>query len=128
MFHDQWQALQQQAEDGGLDFYCYVFSDNPQVAGGHPTHRHLARLNIGSKLSMDNHNGKVVLKDQDRIVATVSKQGAQLWSAKIGAIESVTVLAMIRRYRDDSEESYRSRCKVEQWELPLVEVVFNDRP
>jgi len=94
----------------------------------HPIHRHLARLNTGSKLSMDNHNGKVVLKDKDSVVAALSKQGAQYWSAKINTIESVTVLAMIRRYRDDSEESYRSRCKVEQWELPLVEVVFNERP
>jgi len=33
---------------------------------------------------------------------------------------------MIIRYRDDSEEDYQSRCKVEQWELPLVEVVFDD--
>jgi len=91
-----------------------------------PIHQHLARLNTGSRLSMENNNGKVVLKDQNRVVAVLSKQGAQFWSAKISAIESVTVLAMVRRYRDDSEESYQSRCKVEQWELPLVEVVFDD--
>jgi len=92
----------------------------------HPIHQHLARLNSGSRLSMEHSSGKVVLKDQDRVVAVLSKQGAQFWSAKINAIESVTVLAMIRRYRDDSEEGYQSRCKVEQWELPLVEVVFGD--
>ncbi|MDI1276199.1 RecQ family ATP-dependent DNA helicase [Methylobacter sp.] len=91
-----------------------------------PIHQHLARLNTGSRLSMENNNGKVVLKDQDRVVAVLSKQGAQFWSAKINAIESVTVLAMVRRYREDSEEGYQSRCKVEQWELPLVEVVFGD--
>jgi len=56
----------------------------------------------------------------------LSKQGAQFWSAKINAIKSVTVLAMIRRYREDSEEGYQSRCKVEKWELPIVEVVFDD--
>jgi len=89
-------------------------------------HQHLARLNTGSRLSMENNNGKVVLKDQDRVVAVLSKQGAQFWSAKINAIESVTVLAMIRRYREDSEEGYQARCKVGQWELPLVEVVFDD--
>jgi len=91
-----------------------------------PIHQHLARLNTGSRLSMENNNGKVVLKDQNRVVAVLSKQGAQFWSAKISAIESVTVLAMVRRYREDSEEGYQSRCKVEQWELPLVEVVFDD--
>jgi len=93
----------------------------------HSIHRHLARLNTGSKLSMDNHNGKVVLKDQDKIVAALSKYAAEFWSPRISVVESVTVLAMIRRYRNDSEESYQSRCKVEQWELPLVEVVFNER-
>ncbi|MGZ5053893.1 MAG: RecQ family ATP-dependent DNA helicase [Methylobacter sp.] len=92
-----------------------------------PIHRQLARLSAGSRLRMENNNGKVVLTDQDRIVAALSKQVTQQWSAKINAIESVTVLAMIRRYRDDSEEPYRSRCKVEQWELPLVEVVFDER-
>ncbi|WP_031437136.1 hypothetical protein [Methylobacter tundripaludum] len=56
----------------------------------------------------------------------LSKQGAQFWSAKISVIESVTVLAMVRRYREDSEEGYQARCKVERWELPLVEVVFGD--
>ncbi|MGZ8234739.1 MULTISPECIES: RecQ family ATP-dependent DNA helicase [Methylobacter] len=91
-----------------------------------PIHQHLARLNTGSRLSMENNNGKVVLKDQDRVVAVLSKQGAQFWTAKINAIESVTVLAMVRRYREDSEESYQARCKVGQWELPLVEVVFDD--
>ena len=92
----------------------------------HPIHQHLARLNTGSRLSMENSNGKVVLKNKGRIVAALSKQGVLAWSAKINAIESVTVLAMIRRYRNDSEESYQSRCKVEQWELPLIEVVFDD--
>ncbi len=95
-----------------------------RFAASDPIHRHLAGLNTGSRLSMEHGNGKVVLKDQGRVVAALSKQAAQLWTAKIDAIESVTVLAMIRRYRDDSEESYQSRCKVEQWELPLVEVVF----
>ncbi|MDO9269721.1 MAG: RecQ family ATP-dependent DNA helicase [Methylobacter sp.] len=91
-----------------------------------PIHQHLARLNTGSRLSMENNNGKVVLKDQDRVVAVLSKQGVQFWTSKINAIESVTVLAMVRRYREDSEEGYQARCKVEQWELPLVEVVFGD--
>jgi ATP-dependent DNA helicase RecQ len=89
-------------------------------------HQHLARMNTGSRLSLERNNGKVLLKDDDRIVALLSKQGAQFWSDIIDAVESVTVLAMIRRFRNDSEEAYQSRCKVEQWELPLVEVVLNE--
>jgi ATP-dependent DNA helicase RecQ len=92
----------------------------------HPIHRHLARLNTGSRLTLELNNDKVVLKDNAMVVAQLSKQAAQFWSARIDAVESITVLAMIRRYQDDSEEAYRSRCKVEQWELPVVEIVFDD--
>ncbi|MCK9394519.1 MAG: hypothetical protein M0Q44_02895 [Methylobacter sp.] len=94
----------------------------------HPIHRQLARLDAGFQLNVEQSNGKVVLKDGDRPVAVLSKQAARLWSAKTDFIESATVLAMIRRYRDDSEDSYQSRCKAEQWELPLVEIVFDDSP
>ena len=96
-----------------------------RFAISHPIHQHLARLNTGSRLSLEHSNGKVVLKDDSMIVAQLSKQGAQSWSAKINAIESVTVLAMIRRYRSDSDVAYQTRCKAEQWELPLVEIVFD---
>jgi len=82
-------------------------------------------LNTGSRLSLEHSNGKVVLKDDSMIVAQLSKQGAQSWSAKINAVESVTVLAMIMRYRSDSDEAYQTLCKAEQWELPLVEIVFD---
>ncbi|MGZ8193170.1 MAG: hypothetical protein ACXWTW_06445 [Methylobacter sp.] len=92
-------------------------------AASHPLHPSLARLTSGSQLALENENGKLVLKDRGVTVAVLSKQGTQEWLAKITAIESVTVLAMIRRYRDDSEEHYQSRCKVEQWEIPLVEIV-----
>jgi ATP-dependent DNA helicase RecQ len=92
-------------------------------AASHPIHQSLARLKSGSRLAIENENGKLVLKDRDVTVAVLSKQSTQEWLAKINKIESVSVLAMIRRYRDDSEEDYQSRCKVEQWEIPLVEIV-----
>ncbi|MBL6986547.1 MAG: RecQ family ATP-dependent DNA helicase [Methylobacter sp.] len=94
-------------------------------AVSHPIHRHLARLNIGSRLSMEHNNGKVVLTDEGTIIAQLSARAVQHWTVKVDAVESVTVLAIIKRYRDDSEESYQSRCKVDQWEMPLVEVVFD---
>jgi len=92
-----------------------------------PVHQHLVQLKTGSRLSMDYSNGKVLLKNQGTTVAALSKQASQVWSGQISTIVSVTVLAMIKWYREDSEESYQSRCKVEQWELPLVEIVFDDK-
>jgi ATP-dependent DNA helicase RecQ len=87
-------------------------------------HQHLAALSPGSLLSFAIINGKVVLQHGDVTVARLSQKGQQEWSDKLAGIETVRVIAMIRSYRDDSEEIYRSRCKVEQWEIPLVELVY----
>ena len=90
----------------------------------HPIHQHLAALSPGSLLSIANINGKVVLQHGEVTVARLSQKGHQEWADKLERIETVRVIAMIKRYRDDSEESYRSRCKVEEWEIPMVELVY----
>ncbi len=90
----------------------------------HPIHAQLAQLQAGSLMSMVYSNGKVLLKHQDKTVAVLSRQATHSWVDKLNTIVSVTVLAMIKRFQTDCEESYQSRCKVAQWELPLVEVIF----
>jgi ATP-dependent DNA helicase RecQ len=37
-------------------------------------------------------------------------------------VKSVSIIAMITRYKTDNEEQYQTRCKVEQWEVPMLEV------
>ncbi|MGZ8237933.1 MAG: RecQ family ATP-dependent DNA helicase [Methylobacter sp.] len=87
-------------------------------------HQHLSKLTPGSLLSIADNSGKVVLQHGEVTVAMLSKKGHQEWADKLPRIESIRVIAMIKRYRDDSEESYRSRCKVEQWEIPMVELQY----
>jgi len=87
-------------------------------------HRHLAALIPGSLLTMSLLDGKTVLRHGQVTVARLSEKGHRLWADKLEQIETVRVIAMILRYRDDSEESYRARCKVEQWEIPVVEVLY----
>jgi ATP-dependent DNA helicase RecQ len=89
-----------------------------------PIHQHLAALSPGSLLSIALINGKVVLQHEGVTIARLSQKGHQEWADKMVRIETVRVIAMIMRYRDDSEESYRSGCKVEQWEIPMVELVY----
>ncbi len=91
----------------------------------HPIHQHLARINLDTQLHFGNNNGKMLLKDGEMTVAVLSKKGTQEWLPKINQIKSIAVLAMIRRYRSDSDETYQSRCKVELWEVPFVEVVYS---
>jgi len=106
----------------GLDDFHISFAGRfPET---HPIHQHLAALIPGSLLSIAIINGKVVLQYGEVTVARLSQKGHQEWVDKLARIETVRVIAMIKRYRDDSEESYRSRCKVEQWEIPMVELVY----
>ncbi len=74
-------------------------------------HQHLAALSPGSLLSIANINGKVVLQHGEVTVARLSQKGHQEWADKLARIETVRVIAMIKRYRDDSEESYRSKMQ-----------------
>jgi ATP-dependent DNA helicase RecQ len=90
----------------------------------HPIHQHLAKLNPGCSLTLVNHKGKIFLKDKEINVAVLSKNAALKWQHSLTNIQSVSVIAMITRYRDDSEEQYRSRYKVEQWEVPMLELVY----
>ena len=90
----------------------------------HPIHQHLAALSPGSLLSIAIVNGKVVLRHGEVTVARLSQKGHQEWADKLDRIATVRVIAMIKRYRDDSEERFRSQCKVKEWENPLVELVY----
>jgi ATP-dependent DNA helicase RecQ len=106
----------------GLDDFHLSFAGRfPET---HIIHQHLAELSPGSLLSIANINGKVVLQHGQVTVARLSQKGHQEWADKLERIETIRVIAMIRRYRDDSEEDYRSSCKVEQWEIPMVELVI----
>lgn len=87
-------------------------------------HQHLAALVPGNLLSIAIINGKVVLQHEGVTVARLSQKGHQDWADNVGRIETVRVISMIRRYRDDSEEKYRSGYKVDQWEIPIVELVY----
>lgn len=103
------------------DFHISFAGRFPQT---HIIHQHLATLSPGSLLSIANINGKVVLQHGGVTVARLSQKGHQEWAEKLASIETVRIIAMIKRYRDDSEESYRSKCQVEQWEVPMVELVY----
>jgi ATP-dependent DNA helicase RecQ len=104
------------------DFHLSFAGRFPET---NPIHQHLAALVPGSLLSIANINGKVVLQHNGVTVARLSQKGHQEWADKLERIEAVRVIAMIRRYRDDCEEEiYRLKCKVEEWEIPMVELVY----
>ncbi|MGR9043680.1 MAG: RecQ family ATP-dependent DNA helicase [Gammaproteobacteria bacterium] len=90
----------------------------------HPIHRRLSSLKPGCPLAIERDNGGVVLTAGGMAVVRLSKRARQLWLPRLDSIERVTVLAMIERRRGDAKEEYQALCQCEQWEVPLVEVVY----
>jgi len=93
-------------------------------AESHPIHQALAGLSVGAAVTLNPLHGKIAVQKEDVIIAVLSKNAQQHWQHRLGDICSATIMAMITRYKTDAEEEYQSRCKVEQWEVPMLEVVL----
>ncbi|MDO9240128.1 MAG: hypothetical protein Q7U30_08940, partial [Methylicorpusculum sp.] len=82
-------------------------------------------LSAGSVVTIQQLNGKLVVQKDAMTIAVLSKNAGQKWQERYKNIHSATVIAMIARYKADSEEEYQSRGKVEQWDVPMLEVVLS---
>jgi ATP-dependent DNA helicase RecQ len=90
--------------------------------GDHPIHRALSALHHGSRLEPLVRNGHVILTDGAIPVARLSRAAADAWRDRLDRISSIRVAAVIRRFRDDGDASYRDTCRVNAWDVPLVEI------
>lgn len=106
-----------------LGFNDLVLSHAGKFAQSHPIHGLLAQLDAGSSVSIKRLGDQVIGQSQDQTIAVLSKKARQIWCDRLDQIVSATVIAMIRRFRTDGDESYQSQCKVEQWEVPIIEIV-----
>jgi ATP-dependent DNA helicase RecQ len=84
-------------------------------------HRTLANLRTGDFLTIKNHQDKLVLCHGDIIVAQLEREANSKWRGKLPHIQTVKIIALLQRTIDESKEEYRARCKIDHWELPLVE-------
>jgi len=98
--------------------YAGSFAENQRI---HPA---LANLVVGDQVTINLVNGKIVLQKDQISIAALSMNAQQQWQSKLDKVQSISVIAMITRYKTDSEEQYQSRCKVDQWEVPMLEVVL----
>ncbi|NOQ46576.1 MAG: AAA family ATPase, partial [Desulfobulbaceae bacterium] len=102
-------------EDMYLD-YAASFSKD------HGVHRTLSRLRTGDRLQLREDKGRLCLFFETVPVAALSKRGEQQWRARLDQVNYAEIIAMIYRKREDSAQEYQGRCRLEQWELPLVEL------
>ena len=89
-----------------------------------PIHAQLSHLETGGQLSAELANDKMLLLKGNQPVAALSKQACNTWRDKINQIERLNIVAIVSRTKEDSREAYRARYKVQEWEIPLVEILY----
>jgi ATP-dependent DNA helicase RecQ len=107
----------------GLDeIYLDYASRFPQT---HPIHKHLGALQAGQRVSFHRINSKLEIHDGERrCLAQLSNEGFNKWIKMLEQIIEVRVLALLKRNRDDPDESFLKWIQADEWELPLLEVIY----
>ncbi len=108
----------------GLDeIYLDYAGSFPQL---HPIHNHLAYIEVGHCVSFRQNNSKIEVYNQsDVCLARLSNEGANKWRERQNTIMEVRVVAMLRRNRDDPDESFQKQIKADNWGFPVLEVVHS---
>jgi ATP-dependent DNA helicase RecQ len=92
---------------------------------GDSVHEQLAGLRPGDLLVAVPKGDFIELHTEKGItVAQLSQIALKTWRGRLDCIEWITVLAMVLRCSEDSGEEYRARCQCDQWEVPIVEVMY----
>lgn len=111
-FHGSFQPSLQQR------FACLSLADVDigyagRQADNQPLHRHIAALNEGDALQLRENGGIYeILSEEGRLVGRTARRFQLPFT-----FSELEVAAIITRYRDDSSEEYRDRCKTERWEV-----------
>ena len=91
----------------------------------HKIHAHLAGIQPNDGVTLKAREGKLEVVDREGCCLTqLSKSASKLWSPRLAQIEHVKVVGLIVRHKDDSEESYRSSCACDKWEVPWLEIQY----
>ncbi len=101
-------------------------------AKNHPIHSKLAQLQAGDQLHMQADTNGLFLTaiasngGNPIRVAKLSQQAIKIWKQQLQNISSIEIIAMVQWACEDSEKEYQSRCKIDAWEVPLIEIrLFN---
>lgn len=115
------QTVKRYAVLGMSDFYLSYGGRFPETA---PIHRVLGQLHTGNRVELQAEGEDITVRHESVTIAKLSHKTAAVWRGRLAEVESAAVIAMVRRYREDSEEFYRDQCRVESWEIPLLEIVW----
>jgi len=100
-----------------------------QLGPHHPVHRALTALQPGAKLTMRplQQGGVGLLDASGTCVARLSRTAQANWAGNLASVREVRVVAIVHRQaQQDPDEVRREWYLVPEWEIPLVEIVFED--
>jgi len=84
----------------------------------------LRKVRVGQHLKWKESSRGIVLKTDHGAVALLSKLSSQRFREWEPRIEGIRVLGVYVWRKEDNEPDYQDRCGVDQWGVPLCEVVL----
>ncbi len=94
----------------------------------HPIHVRLSGMTSADRLQFVEHGDAIGICDRSGFcVARLSGAGRLVWADRLRRVVEIRVLGMLRWTVDDSREDYRHLAKTPAWELPLLEVVEEEK-
>ncbi|WP_419175263.1 RecQ family ATP-dependent DNA helicase [Desulfosediminicola sp.] len=95
-----------------------------RLKSNHPTLNALPALKPGDSLGMEIRNDHVEMVNSEGVsVARLSRKARAEWSKWLNEVRSVTVVALVKRYKSDvKDEEYLKYCLSDVWEVVVCEV------
>lgn len=98
---------------------------------GAPIHQALTRLRPGDPVQLRaNPKGIVEILDSGKtVIGKLSQTGSRIWEPRLDTCQEVRVLALIRRVpTPGSDPESRIELRSTSWEIPLLEIVWQEHP
>ncbi|MBI5851575.1 MAG: RecQ family ATP-dependent DNA helicase [Planctomycetes bacterium] len=96
---------------------------------GDQVHEALRSLRSGDALRVVDGEPRLRLLAPSGVpVGELDAKASELWRPRLPQIEAARVVAVLRRERQQCSGDFAAQCKVDRWEIPLVELVFAAAP
>lgn len=88
-------------------------------------HSDLEALNPGDSVTLSSEGeGIVILNGDNKVISKLSKTAVPTWKPILPKIEQAKVLAVVKRLKSDEAPDFQATAKTDEWELPLIEVLY----
>jgi hypothetical protein len=95
---------------------------------GSPMHSAIHATSAGDSVQLVRRGNRINLETTNGVpIGRLSEAGRKVWESRIARVCGATVIAMVRRVRDQETEEYRPNLQVDEWEFPVVEVCWGDQ-